>query len=396
MRINPKSSIPSEEHYYCISPITTSINRSGIQLDTNKTILHTGHLRKSEDEDFFEKFNQDDLSLLQNRQAILILDFTIETENQNPAGFYVHLNTLFIRYGITPSDVIVITGNVKVLEKYDEYKKTLPVEAENFHLFYYCIFPQFYCNQGKLAQTQPNIDVGLSPEPWEGIPKTWHTSFEDMLAYKKENVNEIVAFSCFVGRRGVRWRDDLYKKLVDADLWINNYCSYANHQQLLAEDLQVHIDENLTELQKRVLLHMNPPIFKNSWLHVPVETSYENSDIFLAAHEKAHKATSHCLPFVAIGGKNQLDVYRQIGYKTFDKYFDESYNEESDENRMDAVIKLLKQIEAIPDKLAWYESMRDVLEHNYHLSLELYSSDNDNVYFRKFLNDVNDIVRNIK
>lgn len=31
---------------------------------------------------------------------------------------------------------------------------------------------------------------------------------------------------------------------------------------------------------------------------------------------------------------------------------------------MDAIIELLKQIDKIEDKLSWFESMKDVLEHN--------------------------------
>lgn len=394
MILNPKSSIPSVENTYCTSQIAISINRNGIQLDTDKTILHTGHLRASEDEDFFEKFNPDDLVLLQNRQAILLIDFTIETENQNSEGFFTHLNSLFYRYNITASDVIVITGNARLLEHYEKFKADAPSFAEHFHLLYYFITPQFLCNQGKLLSVPPHVDMGLDPEPWDDIPTNWHMPYEDMLAYKKENKNDIVDFSCFVGRRGCLWRDAFYKKLTEADLWVKNFCSYPIHQQLLPEDVQVLMDETLTEAEQRIQLHINTPLFTNVWMHVGVETAYENK--FLSAHEKVMKPASMSLPFIAVGSKDQLELYRQIGFKTFDKYFDESYNKESDENRQDAIVKLLKQIEAIPDKLAWYESMRDVLEHNYNTAIELYSSGDDNKYFRKFLNDVNDIVRNIK
>jgi hypothetical protein len=67
-----------------------------------------------------------------------------------------------------------------------------------------------------------------------------------------------------------------------------------------------------------------------------------------------------------LGPQNHLDLFRDFGFKTFDKYFDECYDKQSSfEDRMNEVVTLLKNIGRIDNKLVWYESMRDVLEHNY-------------------------------
>jgi len=395
MKINPKTSITPEFGVYGISPLAQSLYHSGIQLDTDKTILHSGHWRKSEDEDFFINFNSDDLKLLQDRKAILFLDFTTETENQRPGGFFAHLNTLFNRYNIVPSDVIVFTGNGYLPEKYEEYKKTLPEHASNFHLFYYYVTPQFLTNQGDLVGCANPEVIPLDYPPLDKIFDWWHSPYEEQLAYKTANKHYIKTLSCFIGRRGVQWRDEVYKKLIEEDLWVNNLCSYAKEKQYLPEDMEIFIDRSLSDKEKARKMHINPKILSNAWMHVPVETSFD-SDNFLATHEKVSKATSYCLPFVAVGSKGQLDLYRDIGYKTFDNHFDESYNKLSNDDRLNAIVKLLKQIDAIPDKLAWYESMRDVLEHNYDVALSLYSNDiKENLYFNNFLTKLNQCVRTI-
>lgn len=397
MKINPKTSITPEQEVYGISHLTKAIYHSGVQLDTNKTIVHSGHWRKSEDEDFFVHFNSEDLKLVQDRKAILFLDFTTETENQRPGGFFTHLNTLFNRYNIVPSDVIVFTGNGYLPEKYEEYKKTLPEFASNFHLFYYHSTPQLLTGTyGDLTGSVDAFRLPLDHPPMDVLIDDWHPSpYASQLEHKKANVPNINTFSCFIGRRGVQWREELYRKLIEEDLWLTNLCSYVSKNQILPEDMKIHVNDNLSFAEKNVKSHMNREILQNCWVHVPVETSFD-SDNFLAAHEKISKAASFCLPFVAVGSKGQLDLYRDIGYKTFDNHFDESYNKLSDDDRLNAIVKLLKQIDAIPDKLAWYESMRDVLEHNYDVALSLYSNDiKENLYFNNFLTKLNQCVRTI-
>ena len=43
----------------------------------------------------------------------------------------------------------------------------------------------------------------------------------------------------------------------------------------------------------------------------------------------------------------------------------ESYDDLPTFERYDAIIESVKKIIAIKDKMAWYESMREILEHNY-------------------------------
>jgi hypothetical protein len=54
-----------------------------------------------------------------------------------------------------------------------------------------------------------------------------------------------------------------------------------------------------------------------------------------------------------------------MGYKTFDGFIDESYDTLPTHSRMQAIIESLKKITEIEDKLAWFDSMRDIVQHNY-------------------------------
>jgi hypothetical protein len=54
-----------------------------------------------------------------------------------------------------------------------------------------------------------------------------------------------------------------------------------------------------------------------------------------------------------------------MGYRTFDGFINESYDKLSTFDRMAAIITEMKRIIAIKDKMAWFDSMKDILEHNY-------------------------------
>ena len=79
-------------------------------------------------------------------------------------------------------------------------------------------------------------------------------------------------------------------------------------------------------------------------------------------------------PFIILGSKGTLKYLRQLGYKTFDGFIDESYDECEDSDRYAAVIRSLKKVQGIQDKLAWYKSMQDILEHNHRVFLSIGTS----------------------
>lgn len=76
-------------------------------------------------------------------------------------------------------------------------------------------------------------------------------------------------------------------------------------------------------------------------------------------------------PFIIVGSKHSLKYLRKLGYKTFDGFIDESYDECNDEDRFTSIMNSLKQIQAIPNKLEWLRSMQAILEHNHKLFLEI-------------------------
>jgi hypothetical protein len=103
----------------------------------------------------------------------------------------------------------------------------------------------------------------------------------------------------------------------------------------------------------------------DSWVTVVSEASFSDKDQQLFLSEKVFKPIVCFHPFIILGNKDSLKELRDMGYKTFDGFIDESYDSLSTFERYDAIITSIKKIIAIEDKTAWFESMRPILEHNY-------------------------------
>ena len=108
-------------------------------------------------------------------------------------------------------------------------------------------------------------------------------------------------------------------------------------------------------------------VYKDSWLSVVSEPIFNDDDLAVFISEKTFKSIACMHPFIILGGRNSLRALREMGYRTFEGYIDESYDTMSSHDRMAAIIQELKRIDAIEDKISWFSGMREILEYNYNL-----------------------------
>lgn len=81
--------------------------------------------------------------------------------------------------------------------------------------------------------------------------------------------------------------------------------------------------------------------------------------------EKTIKAIYHKTPFIINGDDKILKHLHKDGFKTFDEFWDESYDEMSNiNNRQDAIIDILKNLQH-KDRTTLYEKMKTITEYNY-------------------------------
>ena len=80
------------------------------------------------------------------------------------------------------------------------------------------------------------------------------------------------------------------------------------------------------------------------------------------------KAIDYCKPFVINGDKGTLKYLHSIGFKTFDKWWDESYDDsDTDWQRIQKITKIVKHICSLSEKqiMTMYKEMLPIIEHNF-------------------------------
>ena len=95
------------------------------------------------------------------------------------------------------------------------------------------------------------------------------------------------------------------------------------------------------------------------------ETNDANGEVFIT--EKLWKAIICKHVFVVHGNLNYLKTIKDLGFRTFDSLFDESYDSETDKNkRISKIVETCKSL-IKKDWQELYQESKDIREHNYKL-----------------------------
>jgi len=122
------------------------------------------------------------------------------------------------------------------------------------------------------------------------------------------------------------------------------------------------------------------PVSTNSYV-LPLEQYYRSAFVDLVCEsrfaqptanvsEKVFQAIQFKTPFILVGPAHSLEYMRSMGYKTFDAWWDESYDlEKNHGKRIRMIYQLILQIEAMShdEKYDMYLDMWRVLKHNFDL-----------------------------
>jgi hypothetical protein len=97
---------------------------------------------------------------------------------------------------------------------------------------------------------------------------------------------------------------------------------------------------------------INKQIMLDSWLTVVSEASFGDNEGTCFISEKTFKPIACYHPFIIFGNKGSLEHLRQMGYRTFSPYIDETYNIIKDPlERLQAVVAEMKRISNLPPTL---------------------------------------------
>lgn len=106
-------------------------------------------------------------------------------------------------------------------------------------------------------------------------------------------------------------------------------------------------------------------LYEKTFFSIVAETEFSKHQKSIT--EKVLKPIMHCHPFIVLGSPNTLDTLKEFGFKTFDKWWDESYDKEyNDWNRLEKVYTLSESLLKKTDN-EWKSlllEMQEILEYN--------------------------------
>lgn len=211
--------------------------------------------------------------------------------------------------------------------------------------------------------------------------------------------------------RRFRWhRIKFYKKLWE-DGFLNDDLLYSYDLKMFDNIEHFEKDANFTEFIQ--YLKANDPkhvdvtdfniiqgygfevkdTYLNTYFSIVTETMFYEDSGYIS--EKTWKPIAQFHPFIIFGRPGVLAKLKELGFKTFDKWWDESYDTiEDNDNRFEMVYNQVKKIQSLSHEelIKMIEEMKDVLLHNNQLFLEY--GQNGNTISENVVKEIKNIVKN--
>lgn len=164
------------------------------------------------------------------------------------------------------------------------------------------------------------------------------------------------------------WPDTVSKlveSITDSDIHsilTDNYDKISNLPDLIVDTNDLSFNPvRLDDFSNTV------DFYKNSYFSVVSETCfYEDVGRFLT--EKTFKAIAHKHPFLMISSPGTLTALRDMGYKTFHPFIDETYDEVDDHlTRMKMIVAETKRLASFSESelFEWIDHVKPIVEHNF-------------------------------
>lgn len=319
--------------------------------------------RQLKRQNIFEFLTEKTLKDMREGRAILLLDQSHEGYQTEWLWNWFH-QTLD-HYKVPNRSIIYVTGNLLAYDQYVSWcnthnliKKIMVIPHTQFeHMIY-----ENAMNRGR----------------FENNPIA---SLEQQVHHKSINIHNIKDYN-LLQKRLRSHRLWAFKTLHDAGILgfglinmnsFNPINSWMERKYITEEDSKVlngHLPMYIDNIPNNIksddyyINRIPDDIMLNSWISLISEASFSDLDNTCFISEKTFKPIACGHPFMIWGNKNSLHYIREMGYKTFHPYIDETYDTLSTWDRMSAIANSLKKFHAVQDKLEWYKSISDILNHN--------------------------------
>ena len=270
--------------------------------------------------------------------------------------------------GIPMGKVIYLTGCMNAQEVYDNWcnKNNIPNKPrDRLKLFSFPISQHsIYTNRHLIVEPEYNTEV---------VPEKLFLSFNRRFRIHRTTLG--LAFQKY----GLLDRSYVSMCKVDPE---NSLMSFENQIQtnydarynFTSADVNGLLEKLPLELDRETRINQMCQDFdgaarnfyQNSLVSVVTETNFENDELTLT--EKAFKPAKEKHPFIIIGVTGSLKAMRDMGFKTFSEFWDESYDDEDEPRyRLWKIMQLCREIATWDNEkiIDFKRKVKPILEHNF-------------------------------
>ena len=333
----------------------------------------------------FEYIPEIYLQDLRHGKAYLLIDQTHEGYQSDWMWQWFHNNCS--DYNIPPEKIIYITGNMDCSKQYTEWAdvcklvpRILTIPLAHF--------------EHVVSEIAKSYDTGFFPP---GLSERRRLpDFEKHIEYKTKDLSKISMFNV-LQKRPRSYRQWFFKHIYDAGLIDGNIItmnkfdresSYFEDKDMSRVDFE-KLDAILPMIPKEnpstytidnfssgdganYVLSLNDLTILDSWCTVVSEASYGDREGACFISEKTFKPIACQQPFIILGSKHILKNLKEMGYKTFHPYIDESYDELSTWKRMEAITAEMVRLNNMSDqeRLQWFKDLEPIIKHNFDMLMQ--------------------------
>lgn len=322
--------------------------------------------------------NNDIIDTLNKKGFKIYLYEPISTYTKNSTGLYAEYEN---------NDVDVYSHELDSIQSYVKRNKLTNVQVyapnHNLKKYFKNKYPELSLFCTPIGWIYPaTIDIDLDTITSNTIEKkfwcgNWrYTSTRHAIAsYLIDKYADTTHLSWLYKSNSNDLREKLWFDIDNLLTYKQQLISGADKLERLAPITMDISVSNALSIDDYIFIDMNTnpkQFYQQSFCAIINETRFAEPTQLLT--EKTMHAIINHRPFILVGPPHSLKYMKKWGWKTFDKWFDESYDdEECHYKRLEKILKLIDDIGmmSINELKVIYEEMKPILDHNSNFILRL-------------------------
>ena len=300
------------------------------------------------------------------KKGKLIIIFVTEPSFGVDNKHYLWMCDLSRRYNFNKESIIIITSNMVADKTFVNLVKSGYI-IDNFTLFQYDVWSPIintdeyeWFNQKNKNQKKKHHILCFNR-----VPKIHRIGIFGELMSNKNYVDKYILS---MGRNSIKdeymgfydvFRDVFRNIDIERKFRISNYLlSYDESKDFIYDENDLMLDVGANTYNKHA--------HSDSFVNVVTESYLDENIVFYS--EKTYKPIRSLQPFIIFGNTGSLKKLKERGYKTFEKWWDESYDDEIDmDKKFEKICKVMEEICSwdLDKCFRITNEMEETLQHNF-------------------------------